>query len=137
MTVWQNQPVKEQLSVDEALKQVKKGMGSLSRKLLWGIVAMIVAIVNTFIILFFLPWSWLTNVGISIILVTMLSYVAVMIRDYRLIHRRDVTINPSDYLQNLKEYRKPLINYSILPERATRFGTTWIIWPKTCAPVRK
>lgn len=27
MTVWQGQPVKEQLSVDEALKQVKKGWG--------------------------------------------------------------------------------------------------------------
>src|ERR1700761_426639 len=119
MTVWQNQPVKEQLSVDEALKQVKKGMGSLSRKLLWGIVAMIVAIVNTFIILFFLPWSWLTNVGISIILVTMLSYVAVMIRDYRLIHRRDVTINPSDYLQNLKEYRK---------SRAKLFGRLYYLY---------
>jgi len=107
MTVWQNQPVKEQLSVDEALKQVKKGMSSLSRKLMWGIVAMMVAVVNTFFILFFLVFqSWTTYVGIAIMLLTMVAYVLMMIRDYRLIHQRDVTVNPSDYLQNLKEYKR-------------------------------
>jgi len=107
MTVWQNQPVKEQLSVDEALKQVKKGMGSLSRKLMWGIVAMIVAIVNAFVILFFMVFqSWVTYVGILIMLVPMVIYVIMMFRDYRLIHRRDVTVNPTDYLQSLKEYKK-------------------------------
>jgi predicted PurR-regulated permease PerM len=107
MTVWQNQPVKEQLSVDEALKQVKKGMGSLSRKLMWGIVAMIVAIVNAFVILFFMVFqSWVTYVGILIMLVPMVIYVVMMLRDYRLIHRRDVTVNPTDYLQSLKEYKK-------------------------------
>ena len=107
MTVWQNQPVKEQLSVDEALKQVKKGMGSLSRKLMWGIVAMIVAIVNAFVILFFMVFqSWVTYVGILIMLVPMVIYVVMMFRDYRLIHRRDVTVNPTDYLQSLKEYKK-------------------------------
>ncbi len=119
MTVWQGQPVKEQLSVDEVLKQVKKGMSSLSRKLMWGIVAMIVAVLNTFSILFFVPWSWLTNVGITIILVTMLSYALVMIRDYRLIHQRDVTVNPSDYLQNLKEYRR---------NRAQLFGRLYYLY---------
>jgi len=107
MTVWQNQPVKEQLSVDEALKHVKKGMGSLSRKLMWGIVAMIVAIVNAFVILFFMVFqSWVTYVGILIMLIPMVIYVIMMLRDYRLIHRRDVTVNPTDYLQSLKEYRK-------------------------------
>ncbi|WP_448699176.1 hypothetical protein ACFGVR_19650 [Mucilaginibacter sp. AW1-3] len=107
MAVWQNQPVKEQLSVDEALKQVKKGMGSLSRKLMWGIVAMIVAIVNAFVILFFMVFqSWVTYVGILIMLVPMVIYVVMMVRDYRLIHRRDVTVNPTDYLQSLKEYKK-------------------------------
>ena len=107
MTVWQSQPVKEQLSVDEVLKQVKKGMGSLSRKLMWGIVAMIVAIVNAFVILFFMVFqSWVTYVGILIMLIPMVTYVIMMFRDYRLIHRRDVTVNPTDYLQSLKEYRK-------------------------------
>jgi len=107
MTVWQNQPVKEQLSVDEALKYVKKGMGSLSRKLMWGIVAMIVAIVNAFVILFFMVFqSWVTYVGILIMLIPMVTYVVMMFRDYRLIHRRDVTVNPTDYLQSLKEYKK-------------------------------
>ncbi len=119
LTVWQGQPVKEQLSVDEVLKQVKKGMGTLSRKLMWGIVAMMVAVVNTLIVLLFLPWSALTTVGIAIILLTILSYALVMIRDYRLIHQRDVTVNPSDYLQNLKEYKK---------NRARLFGKLYYLY---------
>jgi len=36
----------------------------------------------------------------------MVIYVIMMFRDYRLIHRRDVTVNPTDYLQSLKEYKK-------------------------------
>jgi hypothetical protein len=40
MSVWQEQPKKDQLSVDDVLKQVKKGMSAMSRKLFWGIVLM-------------------------------------------------------------------------------------------------
>jgi Flp pilus assembly protein TadB len=49
----------------------------------------------------------------------MLSYALVMIRDYRLIHQRDVTVNPSDYLQNLKEYKK---------NRARLFGKLYYLY---------
>jgi len=74
---------------------------------MWGIVAMIVAIVNAFVILFFMVFqSWVTYVGILIMLIPMVIYVIMMFRDYRLIHRRDVTVNPTDYLQSLKEYKK-------------------------------
>ena len=42
MSVWQGQPKQDQLSVDEALKQVKKGVRSITSQLYWGIVAMVV-----------------------------------------------------------------------------------------------
>ncbi|MBW4891674.1 hypothetical protein KXQ82_18250 [Mucilaginibacter sp. HMF5004] len=107
MSVWQAQPVNDQLSVDEALKQVKKGISGLSRKLMWGIVAMIVALVNSFAVLFFSVFqSWVTYVGLFIMVLTMLLYVLMMIRDYRIIHKRDATSSPTEYLEDLKQYQK-------------------------------
>ena len=107
MSVWQAQPANDQLSVDEALKQVKKGINGLSRKLMWGIVAMIVALVNSFAVLFFSVFqSWVTYVGLFIMVLTMLLYVLMMIRDYRIINKRDATTSPAEYLQDLKEYQK-------------------------------
>jgi hypothetical protein len=107
MSVWQEQPKKDQLSVDDVLKQVKKGMGSLGRKLLWNIISMGISFaVLFFVMLFFVFNSWITYLGIAIIMVTMVLYVMMMVRDYRIISKRDVTINPAEYLQDLKEYQK-------------------------------
>lgn len=107
MSVWQEQPKRDQLSVDEALKQVKKGIVSLNKKLMFNIISMVGAMVAMFLVMMFLVFeSWLTYAGIVIMLSTMIVYVAVMIKDYRLINTRDVTINPAEYLQSLKEYQR-------------------------------
>jgi len=107
LSVWQGQPKPDQLSVDDVLKQVKKGMSSMSNKLLWSIACMSVAmIVILGVMLFFVFTSWITYLGIAIILITMILYIMMMVRDYRLIHGRDATINPTEYLQSLKEYQK-------------------------------
>ena len=120
MSVWQDQPKKEQLSVDDALKQVKKGIGSMSRKLLWNIAGMLFSLTGIFIVmLFFVFKSLTTYLGISILLVTMIVYVLTMIRDYKLIHRRDITINPAEYLQGLKEYQR---------NRATIYGWMYYLY---------
>jgi len=93
--------------VDEVLKQVKKGMSSMSRKLLWSIASMSVSLAVILGMMLFLVFqSWITYLGIVIILITMIMYIMMMIRDYKLIHSRDATINPTDYLQHLKEYQK-------------------------------
>jgi len=107
MSVWQGQPKQDQLSVDEVLKQVKKGISSMSRKLLWNIASMSVSFIIILGVMLFLVFqSWVTYLGMSIILITMILYIIMMIRDYKLIHSRDITINPTDYLQHLKEYQK-------------------------------
>jgi len=107
MSVWQEQPKHDQLSVDEVLKQVKKGMTTMSRKLLWNITAMAIFITTYFAAMLFLAFkSPVTYMGITIILITLVLYIIMMIRDYRLINTRDATINPIDYLQHLKEYQK-------------------------------
>lgn len=107
MSVWQGQPKRDQLSVDEALKQVKKGVRGIARQLYWGIVTMVAVLALTFIIMFFFVFqSWLTYVGIFIMLVTMLLYAAMIIRNYRILNKRDATLNPTEYLQDLKEYQR-------------------------------
>jgi len=107
MSVWQGQPKQDQLSVDEVLKQVKKGMNNMSRKLLWNIASMSVSFAAIlFVMLFLVFQSWVTYLGIIIVLLTILLYIVMLIRDYKLINSRDATINPTDYLQNLKEYQK-------------------------------
>ena len=107
MSVWQGQPKKDQLSVDEVLKQVKKGIRSITSQLYWGIVVMVGVLALTFCILFFFVFqSWLTYMGLFIMLITMLVYAIMIIRNYRILNKRDATLNPTEYLQDLKEYQK-------------------------------
>lgn len=107
MSVWQGQPKRDTLSVDEALKQVKKGIRGITSRLYWGIVGMIGLIVCAFIITFFFSFrSPATIIGILIILVTMLMYLSLIVRHYHILNKHDLTQNPSEYLNTLKEYQK-------------------------------
>jgi magnesium-transporting ATPase (P-type) len=107
MSVWQGQPKPDQLSVDDVLKQVKKGIRSITTKLYWTIVAMVVIAGFAFIITFFLAFkSWVTTVGILIVLVTMLMYLSLIVRHYHILSKRDATLNPTEYLDSLKAYQK-------------------------------
>ena len=107
MSVWQGQPKPDKLSVDEALKQVKRGIRGMTNKLYWGIIAMIALIVCAFIITFFFAFrSPATTVGILIILVTMLMYLSLIVRHYHILNKHDLTQNPTDYLSTLKEFQK-------------------------------
>jgi glucan phosphoethanolaminetransferase (alkaline phosphatase superfamily) len=106
MSVWQGQPKRDQLSVDEALKQVRKGIRGIAQQLYWGVVAMVAVLVLTAVMLFFFVFqSWLTYVGIIIMLLTMLSYSVLIVRNYKLLNKHDPTQNPTAYLQDLKEYQ--------------------------------
>jgi len=107
MSVWQGQPKPDKLSVDDALKQVKKGIRGITSRLYWGIVAMIALIVGAFIITFFFAFrSPATTIGILIILITMLMYLSLIVRHYHILNKHDLTLNPADYINTLKEYQK-------------------------------
>ncbi|WP_214070795.1 hypothetical protein [Mucilaginibacter sp. dw_454] len=120
MSVWQEQPKKDQLSVDDMLKQVKKGISGLSRKLFWNITIMLITVAGlSAIMLFFVFNSWATYLGIAIVLITVILFLLVMLRDYRIISKQDVTINPAAYLQDLKEYQR---------NRAKLYGRLYYIY---------
>ena len=104
MSVWQGQPKQDQLSVDEVLKQVKKGISGISQKLLWNITTMVITLWAILaVMLFFAFRLWITYLGMGILVITILLYALMMIRDYRIISKQDITINPADYLKSLKE----------------------------------
>ena len=107
MSVWQGQAKPDKLSVDEALKQVKKGISGITSRLYWGIVAIIALIAVAFIITFFFAFkSPATTIGILIILITMLMYLSLMLRHYHILNKHDLTQNPTEYLNTLKAYQK-------------------------------
>lgn len=120
LMVWQGQPKLEPAAVDDVLKQVKKGMSNLTRNLFWSITGMLLALTGIMAVaLFFVFQSWVTYTGIALILSTMVVYVIMMIRDYRLIHKQDLTNNPSAYLEGLKEYQR---------SRATIYGWMYYLY---------
>jgi uncharacterized membrane protein YjjP (DUF1212 family) len=107
MSVWQGQPTQEQLSVDDVLKQVKKGLNSLTSRLYWAIIAMAATMVAAFILMFFMAFrSPATIIGILIMVLTMTMYLFMMVRHYHILNKRDHTQNPTDYLNSLKQYQK-------------------------------
>jgi Ca2+/Na+ antiporter len=107
MSVWQAQPKKEHLSVDEVLKQVKSGVRGFTTRIYWAIVAMIATITGAFIIMFFMAFkSPATTIGILIIVLTMVMYLVMILRHYHILKKHDLTQNPIDYLDSLKEYQR-------------------------------
>jgi len=120
LSVWQKQPVPAQLSVDNVLKQVKKGIGNISRKLMLNIISMALSAAVIFAgMLFFAFRYWTTYTGILIILSTMVIYTYIMVRDYRLLNKHDATMSPAAYLQSLKEYQRA---------RSTLFGWMYYLY---------
>jgi len=107
LSVWQEQPKLPKLSVDDVLKQVKKGINKLENKVLWGIISISIAIVFTSgLTLFAVFEQRLSYIGLFVMLIGMAFYLMLQIGDYRTISRHDLTLNPSAYLNTLKEYQK-------------------------------
>jgi hypothetical protein len=107
LSVWQEQPKLPKLSVDDVLKQVKKGINKLGIRVLWSIVSISVAIATTAgLTLFAVFEKRLSYIGLFVLLIGMIVYLILQIGDYRTIARHDLTLNPGAYLNSLKEYQK-------------------------------
>jgi Ca2+/Na+ antiporter len=107
MSVWQGQPKQDHPSVDEVLKQVKKDIRGITSRMYWAIVTMTVTMIGAFILMFFMAFkSPATTIGIFIIVITIALYLYMIVRHYHMLNKRDLTQNPTDYLDSLKEYQK-------------------------------
>jgi Ca2+/Na+ antiporter len=107
MSVWQGQPKQDHPSVDEVLKQVKKDIRGITSRMYWAIVTMTATMIGAFILMFFMAFkSPATTIGIFIIVITIALYLYMIVRHYHMLNKRDLTQNPTDYLDSLKEYQK-------------------------------
>jgi membrane protein YdbS with pleckstrin-like domain len=107
MSVWQEQPAQDKLSVDDVLKQIRKDVKGIANKLRWSIMAVVALLISSFTVLFFLVFnSWVTYAGILIMMFCMIMYFSLIIRHYRILNKHDATINPTDYLVDLHTYQK-------------------------------
>ncbi|UEG55290.1 hypothetical protein LLH06_09995 [Mucilaginibacter daejeonensis] len=107
ISVWQEQPKQPRLSVDDVLKQVKKGINKLGSRVLYGIIAISVTIIFTAgLTLFAVFERRLSYIGLFVLLFGMIAYLILQIGDYRTITRQDLTLDPAAYLNSLKEYQK-------------------------------
>lgn len=107
LSVWQEQPKLPKLSVDDVLKQVKRGINKLGLKVLWSIVSISVAIITTASLTLFAVFEQrLSYIGLFVMLIGMVAYLVLQVGDYRTISRHDMTLNPGAYLNSLKEYQK-------------------------------
>jgi hypothetical protein len=111
VSVWQGQPKPDRLSVDEALKQVKKGLNNLSSNVLWGIVSICAAMAAIFgLALFAVFEKGMSYIGLFTILAGLIMYLFLAVGDYRTLSRHDITANPAFYLNTLKEYQRRRAN---------------------------
>lgn len=107
MSVWQGQPKKEHLKAEEVLKQAKKDIRSITTKLYWAIVTMIATLAGAVVLMFFMAFkSPATTSGILIVVIAIALYLYMIVHHYHILNKHDLTQNPIDYLDSLKEYQK-------------------------------
>lgn len=105
--LWKAQTREPVRPAEDVLRQVKKDVGGIGRKLYGGIMAMSVTVILQFLIIFFIPFrSTTTYIGIAVVMLTICLYAALMLRDYRIITRHDITADPVSYLQQIKKYQR-------------------------------
>jgi MFS family permease len=107
LSVWQGQPKRVRLSVDDVLKLVKKGLSKLKARLLTGVIAVALSMLGIILIALFSPIHHdLTYVGLGIWLIVMFAFILLQIGDYRVISSLDITTDPATYLSHMKLYKK-------------------------------
>lgn len=113
--LWNSHSVDTKISSDEMLVQVKKDVAILKGKSIVNIILILGASAALVILWFYIDFSsFSTNIGLGVFIFSMLVYAGFLYKDHRLINSTDFTLNPTQYLQQLKKYqinRFHLYNY--------------------------
>jgi membrane protein YdbS with pleckstrin-like domain len=104
--LWAKHTVDVKISADDMLKQAKKEMNGMRTKSLLNIGGMILSVVAMAMLwLLYDVQNWTTHLGISIIIITILVYTAILYNNYKIISKVDFTINPNDFITKLKLFQ--------------------------------
>ena len=104
--LWAKHTVDVNISADEMLKQAQKEVNGMRTKSLLNIGGMILSVIAMAMLwLFYDVQNWTTHAGISIIIITILVYTAILYNNYKIISKVDFTVNPNEFITKLKLYQ--------------------------------
>ncbi len=107
LSVWQGQPKSIRLSVDDVLKQVKKGVGSLKSRIFNKLIIMGIVLAVILSIMLFIPFhNKYSYIGLGIWAVSMIYFLVISAGDYHTISTLDATADPATYISHLKLYKR-------------------------------
>ncbi|HTM99881.1 MAG TPA: hypothetical protein VL088_14090 [Pedobacter sp.] len=103
--LWASHTVDVKISSDEMLKQAKKEVNNMRTKSLLNIGGMVFSFLVIASLWFFNFESWTTHIGITILLIAIAVYTVILYNNYRIIAKSDFTINPKEFIAQLKLYQ--------------------------------
>jgi len=104
--LWAKHTVDVKISADDMLKQAKKDVNGIRNKSLLNIGGMCLSFIAVACLwLFFDFQSWTTDVGVSIIVLSVAVYTVILFNNHRIIAKSDFTVDPNDFISSLKRYQ--------------------------------
>ncbi len=103
--LWAAHTVDVKISSDEMLKQAKKDVNNMRTKSLLNIGGMALSFLAVACLWLFEFESWTTHVGITILVLAIAVYTVILYNNYRIIAKSDFTINPNEFITQLKLYQ--------------------------------
>lgn len=104
--IWAKHTVEVKISAADMLKQAKKEVKSIRNKSLLNIFGMALSFFAIIAVWLFLSFqSWTTYLGISIFMGTVGVYTVILYNNYRIIAKNDFTLDPNQFIEQLKRYQ--------------------------------
>ena len=104
--LWAKHTVDVKISADDMLKQAKKEVNGMRTRSLLNIGGMVLSVIAMAMLwLLYDVQNWTTHAGITIIIITILVYTAILYNNYKIISKVDFTINPNDFINKLKLFQ--------------------------------
>ncbi len=103
--LWATHTVDVKISSDEMLKQAKKDVNNMRTKSLLNIFGMGLSFLAVACLWLFDFESWTTHLGITIIVMAIAVYTVILYNNYRIIAKNDFTVNPNEFISQLKLYQ--------------------------------
>ncbi len=103
--LWATHTVDVKISSDEMLKQAKKDVNNMRTKSLLNIFGMALSFIAVACLWLFEFESWTTHAGITIIVMAIAVYTVILYNNYRIIAKNDFTVNPNEFISQLKLYQ--------------------------------
>lgn len=106
MSIWQDQIERPKVSHEDVLKRIRRDKNALSRRLLFEMGGMALAIALLSYVWYSNPFRmWTTHLAMLMFMVCCIYYIFTLVHNYRRISSVQLFERPGDYIQYLKKYK--------------------------------